>query len=66
MPGRLPSLSLLLCICANVTLFLEYAGIVMNVVTLDLCLQKLGAIRYDKKMNKFLFSPLGFYYICGI
>lgn len=53
MPGRLPSLSLLLCICANVTLFLEYAGIVMNVVTRDLCLQKLGAIRYSFALYRF-------------
>ena len=53
MPGRLPSLSLLLCICANVTLFLEYAGVVMTVVTRDLCLQKLGAIRYSFALYRF-------------
>lgn len=53
MPGRLPSLSLLICICANVTLFLEYAGIVMNVVTRGLCLQKLGAIRYSFALYRF-------------
>jgi len=31
MPGRLPFLSLLLCACANVILFLEYAGIVIAI-----------------------------------
>ena len=53
MPGRLPSLSLLLCAYANVILFLEYAGIVMNVETRDLCLQKLGAIRYSFVLYRF-------------
>ncbi len=55
MPGRLPFLSLLLCACANVTLFLGYAGIVMNVVTQDLCLQDLGAIRYSFALYRFQF-----------
>lgn len=53
MPGRLPFLSLLLCACANVILFFEYAGIVKNVVVRGLCLQELGSIRYSFVLYRF-------------